>query len=315
MTLLSICQQVAQTIPVAAPTSIVGSTDQTAMLLLACAQDEGEALSRRPQGGWVSQITEHIFTTFALNTTATTVSGSTGLTAVASTSGVTAYKCSVNGTGIPLNATITAIPAADELTINMAATQSGSGVEITISQSDYELPSDYRRIVDGTLWDRTRFWQMRGAMSPQQWQLFKSSPIGRAAIQRRWRIRLGSTLHAGSTPVFSIDPVPTDNGSTLVFEYVSNAWCKSAAGTPQTSWMADTDLGIVDEYLIRLGVKYRMLDRLGLDSTSARAEYEFQVSAAVANDGGTSVLDMAPSADTFLLNYYNIPETGYGVQP
>lgn len=312
MTLLSICTQVAKSIPVAAPTSIVGSTDQTAMLLLACAQDEGEALSRAPQGGWVAQITEYLFTTFSLATTGDVVNGSTGLINLASTAGTTALKCAVNGQGIPLNATITAIPSPSQLTMNQPATQDGVGVPITISQSDYALPSDYRRMVDGTLWDRTRFWQMRGAMSPQSWQLFKSSPIGRASIQRRWRIRLGSTLTAGSTPVFSIDPVPTDNGSTLVFEYVSNAWCQSSGGTAQTSWMADTDTGILDEYLIRLGVKWRMMERLGIEFAAAKMEYDYELDRSMAADGGAAILDMAPNNDTFLLNYFNIPEEGYG---
>lgn len=52
MSLLSICQEVAAEIPVAAPTSIVGNPDGTAQLMLA--QRAGEALARRPPGGWVA---------------------------------------------------------------------------------------------------------------------------------------------------------------------------------------------------------------------------------------------------------------------
>ena len=46
MSLLSICQEVAAEIPVAAPTSIVGNPDGTAQLMLAQAQRAGE--SARP---------------------------------------------------------------------------------------------------------------------------------------------------------------------------------------------------------------------------------------------------------------------------
>lgn len=311
MTLLTICQQVARSVPIAVPSIVVGSSDQNAMLLLACAQDEGESLARRPQSGWVSQVTEYTFQTFSLTTTGTTVSGSTTVSSVGSTTGVTANKCVANGTGIPTNTVVTAVTS-NTVTLASAATASGSGITLTLSQPDFALPSDFRRMVDDTLWDRTRFWKMRGAMSPQQWQLYKSSPIGRAAIQRRWRIRLGSGLNAGSTPVFSIDPVPTDNASTLVFEYVSNAWCLSSGGTRQTSWQADTDTGIVDEYLIRLGVKWRVLERLGMDYSAAKAEYDYEVDKALAGDGGAAVIDMTPNQTTFLLNYYNIPETGFG---
>lgn len=245
MTLLSILQQVAGEIPVTKPPIIVGSSDTTASLLLACAQAEGEALARRPQDGWVAQIIEYTFPT-------------------------------------------------------------------VVNQGDYALPGDFRRLIDGTLWDRSRFWEMRGSMSPQQWQLYKSSPIGRASLQRRWRIRVPSGSGVGTAPTFSIDPVPTDANSTLVFEYVSNAWCKSATGTAQTSWGADTDVGILDEYLIRLGVKWRMLDRLGMSFDMAQGEYQSMVDKALGSDGGAAIIDMTPSGTTNLLNWANIPETGFG---
>ncbi len=37
--------------PIAAPTSIVGKSDETALLLLSLAQDAGEDVARRPDGG------------------------------------------------------------------------------------------------------------------------------------------------------------------------------------------------------------------------------------------------------------------------
>ena len=66
MSLLSICQAVASRIPVAAPTSIVGNTDETAMLLLSLANEAGESLARKPDGGWVDMIREYDFTTAAV---------------------------------------------------------------------------------------------------------------------------------------------------------------------------------------------------------------------------------------------------------
>jgi hypothetical protein len=65
VSLLSICQEVAAEIPVAAPTSIVGNPDGTAQLMLALAQRAGEALARRPPGGWVALIREYGFATAA----------------------------------------------------------------------------------------------------------------------------------------------------------------------------------------------------------------------------------------------------------
>ncbi len=84
---------------------------------------------------------------------------------------------------------------------------------------------------------------MRGPLSPPQWQFAKSSVAGRAAIARRFRFR-----NVGGQTMLSLDPVPADNGAALVLESVSNAWCRSAAGAPQSAWAADTDVGILDEF-------------------------------------------------------------------
>ena len=43
------------------PTSIVGNSDETAMLLLALAQDSGRSAVRKPDYGWVDQIREYRF--------------------------------------------------------------------------------------------------------------------------------------------------------------------------------------------------------------------------------------------------------------
>jgi len=131
--------------------------------------------------------------------------------------------------------------------------------------------------------------------------------IGRASIQRRFRFR----KVAGKTR-FSIDPVPLDNGSALVFEYVSNGWCQSSTGVLQNSWQADTDIGVLDEYLIRLGIRFRMLRRLGLSYAEELGEYERQVDKAVAHDGGAAILNLTQNDQLSLIGPFNLPETNYG---
>ena len=316
MSLLSICTQVANDLALVAPSSIVGNTDETAIRLLAQAQAAGEALARTPENGWVAMITEYDFYTSA---TANNISGTmaevggfgqiSGLTLGSPVNPVTANTWYAFGTGVPQNAIITAVSGTDPhsvVTINQAPTATGTG-QFTFGQSDYTLPSNFERVVDNTIWDRSRFWSMRGPQSPQQWQLYKSSVIGRASIQRRFRFR-----EIAGNQVFSIDPVPTDNNSALVFEYVSNAWCKSSGGTPQTLWEADTDLGILDEYLIQLGVRWRMLRRLGFAYQEELDEYDRQVRKACAKDGGMAILDMTPAERLSLIGPWNLPETGFG---
>lgn len=311
MTLLSIAQEVAGALSLPIPTSVAGSTDQTTSLIYYCARKEGEALARRNPGGWATQIVEYTFQTVAVGPfTGTATLSSTTLSGLSSVVGIVAGMY-VTGPGIFDNTTVVSV-GANSVVMTQAATATYTGQPYNFGKSDYPFPSDFKRFVDNTLWDRTRFWQMRGAMSPQEWQLFKSSPMGKASMERRWRVRNASNAAAGSGLKFSIDPTVMDNGSTLVYEYVSNAWCQSVGGTLQTQWVADTDTAILDEYLITLGVEWRVLERLGLAFDAELAEYEIEVDKAIARDSGSTTLDMAPLARTFLIGPYSIPESGFG---
>ena len=318
MSLLQVCQIVASQIPIAAPTAIVGNTDETALLLLALAQDAGEALARKPDFGWVDQVREYDFTTSSLAQQAGTIANSgpggvaviSGLTLAGSANAVSSSGWYAFGTGVANNSLITAVTTADpnsSVTLSLPATRTGAGYFV-LGQSDYALPSDFKSPVDNTFWDRSRFWSMRGPLSPQQWQLYKSSVIGRASIQRRFRFRRSPT----GGQVLSIDPTPTDNGSQLVFEYVSTGWCVSQTGVFQSSWQADTDTCVIDEYLLRLGLKWRLLRRKGMSYNEELDEYETEVGKAMSKDGGAAILDLTPMNTLQLLSPWNVPETNFG---
>lgn len=310
MSLLSICQLALADLGLPEPTSIVGNSDETARRVLAAAQLAGKSLYKRPQGGWVNGIREYDFVTAAVAQEAGTIAnsgpgGAAVISDLSTTTGIAIDTWYAFGTGVANNSIVQAVTSST-VTLNQAATQTGAGF-FTFGQSDYPLPSDFQRPVDNTMWDRSRFWSMRGPQSPQQWQLYKSSVIGRASIQRRFRFR-----RINGNMVFSIDPVPTDNGSALVFEYVSNAWCESATGTPQNQWEADTDIGILDEDLLMLGTRWRVYARLGFAYQSELDEYEREVSKAMAADGGSAILDLAPADRLTLIGPWNLPETNFG---
>lgn len=238
MTLLTICQNVAKIAGVSSPSAVVGVQEETAQLLLACANRAGKYLAKRH--GWLALVTEYTFSTVA-------------------------------------------------------------------ATANYELPSDYDRLVSGTLWDRSNYESLRGPLSPQEWQLHKSSVLASTATTwKRFRIRNVS----GNTR-FSIDPTP-DAIETLVFEYVSRNWCESAGGTGQSEWAKDTDVGVLDEYLLELETTWRVLSRLGLSYEEEFMESKNEVNQAVARDGGAPTLYLTRRRSMHLLGPQNIPDTGYG---
>src|SRR5262249_3846289 len=180
MSLLSICQEVAAEIPVAPPAAIVGNPDGTAQLMLALAQRAGEALARRPQGGWIAMIREHGFTTLALGPQAGSVAntgpgGAAVISGLSGLAGAAIATWQAFGTGLKPNSVVTAVNAgAGTVTLNQPAAPTGAG-QFTLAQADYPLPADFQRPLDGTFWDRARLRAMRGPQSPQRWQFNKSS--------------------------------------------------------------------------------------------------------------------------------------------
>lgn len=301
MTLLTICQNAANYIPIAPPTSIIGNSDSTAAFLLACAQAAGKRISRVPQFGWISQQVEYLLTTTSLTAiNGTTHINSATITGLSSTASVTVGIFAASGTGIPLNATVLS-KTASTVTLDQACTASAT-VPVTFSQFAYPVPSDFGAVIDNSLWDRSRYWQMRGPYSPQEWQRVKSSILTQATIERRFRF-----LYINGSQYMAIQPVPTDNGSTLVYEYVTKNWCQDEDGTGQTSWAADTDTGIVDEYLIELDLRWRLLNRQGMAYDEERDECERELDKALARDGGAGPLSLASGyGGMWLGGYQNV---------
>lgn len=341
-TLLQLCQDACSTVPIALPTSIINSNNETSTLLLGLANRAGNELARRPSGGWVDMIREYDFQTNAIaaqNGTISNVGNSAVITGLTGIELVQPNLWTASGTGIPNNAFVRLVtppitisaPNPDTITLNVQSSVTGAG-SFSFGQAMYPLPSDFQRPIDNTFWDRSRFWSMRGPQSPQQWQLYKSSVIGRASIQRRYRFLsiwtpqgagiggagAGTGLFQDNISSFqkyiSIDPYPLDNGAQLVFEYVSNGWCMAADGTPQSSWQADSDVMISEllEYLFELSLTWRLLRRLGLSYSEELSEYETQVDEAMAHDGAAAILDLTPNNNLSLIGPWNLPETNFG---
>ena len=174
-------------------------------------------------------------------------------------------------------------------TTTAAAAQTGS------------IPSDMRHIVSATWWDRANYWRILGPASEAQWQALNSG-IVTAGVRRWFRIRGDS---------FLLWPTPTNTTDTIAFEYVSNQWCETSLGTGQSAWAADTDVGVIDEELMQMGLVWRFLKAKGLMYADEIGSYEREVEKAIARDGGMVTLNMTGAAGYTELGT-NLPDTGFG---
>ena len=176
------------------------------------------------------------------------------------------------------------------------------------SQVDYDLPSDFKYILDFTAWDRSNFERTRGPLTAQEWQERKSSVLASTATTwKRCRIR-----DVSGTKKYSLDPTP-DAADNMVFEYMSTSWCESSGGTGQTSFQADDDVGVINEELIYLDAKWRFLNRLGMAYAEEKTEAIDAADFYIANNGGARRLNIDNRRHTYLLGPQNVPDTGFGV--
>lgn len=176
-----------------------------------------------------------------------------------------------------------------------------STVNGTASYAMSAIASDFRHILNDTAWNRTSRRSMDGPLSSQDWQA-RQAWVAASPLQQ-FRIRGNNVI---------ITPTPT-SAETIYFEYVSNSWCESSGGTDQTAWAADTDVGILDEYLMRLGVKFRWLKSKGFPAyQEAEGKYELEVAKALGRDGGARTVNLNRRNRGGLSVNGMVPDTGFG---
>jgi hypothetical protein len=161
------------------------------------------------------------------------------------------------------------------------------------------LPADFDRFISNTQFDRTTRRQVLGPITPQVWQAIQAQPqLNRVFLA--FRQRGGQVL---------VTPAPA-TGDTFAYEYVSANWAQGQGGKGQPAYVADTDVSLIDENLINLGVRWRFKKEKGFDYGEDFASYERMVDIAKANDGGKGALDFT-GASTWPVQLSNLPEGNF----
>lgn len=177
---------------------------------------------------------------------------------------------------------------------------------LVTADQDYALPADFRWIIPNTTYNRDDNRIVLNPISSQEWQFLKAW-TSIAGLTRRARIR-------NNLLEFEETIAAADNGKTIAFEYLSSYWADTAAGGAKKSkFTLDTDVALIDEELITLGLIWRFRRAKGLEFESEQAEYMAQVNLIKAADGGASTLSLnANNAKSLSLTNPNIADSGYG---
>jgi hypothetical protein len=160
------------------------------------------------------------------------------------------------------------------------------------------IPSDLDHFIANSFFNRTTMRYIYGPITPQEWQAIQAQP-------QLNRVFLAFIERDGQ---FLVTPTPAA-GETIAYEYITTNWAKSAAGSAQSSFLADTDLTYLDDKLFPLGLRWRFLKSKGLDYAEDFRTYQGERNQRMARDGGNTIIDSTGG------NYYgwstNIQEGGF----
>lgn len=143
----------------------------------------------------------------------------------------------------------------------------------------------YRRILNETLWNRSRKEPVCGPRSSLDWQMLKTLDLSGPFTE--YVIRGGRLLFT---------PAPAA-GESVYFEYLSRNWATSADGTTQKRAVSnDEDVFLLDDEIMVIGLTWRWRQAKGLSYAEDFRTYESLVADAMARDGTKKRLSLAREA-------------------
>jgi hypothetical protein len=296
-TLLQLVDQVSGELGLTQPASVIGSTNNQTMQMLALVQRLGKDLVRDYE--WQKLVQAYIWQSeVAVSTTGTITAGSSVITAIPSTAALQVGNV-VTGTGQAPYAEILTIDSGTQVTLNTPVSTSTASVSMTFAKQDYPLPSGYDRMISDTNWDRTNHWRNLGTKSSQDWQFLQGGIIS-IGPRERYRIYNGKfRIFQALTTVYNFS-----------FEYVSNYWvCAAGSSTgTKSAYTADTDTSVFPDDLMLAGLRFYFLKAKKLDYGAELAEFNRALSYCKAGDVPVSAQSLAPVGMNQLVGPWSVQD-------
>lgn len=164
-------------------------------------------------------------------------------------------------------------------------------------QETYPFPSDYERWISGTFFDANNRWAMSGPKTPIEWEALKTNQM--ASPYTQYRV-FGDTI--------ALYPVPGASAYTFNMEYVSNYYVRSASGTLKPDFTVDDDICLFDHRVVVYGIKLKMRESTGSDTTAALSDYRRALEQAKGSDTPARKLNLLGGNDWRFISNANIPE-------
>ena len=148
------------------------------------------------------------------------------------------------------------------------------------SQEAYTVPSDFDRISNNTLWNVDTMRAAYGPIDQPSWMNLKYSSVGGGATADYFRIR-DSAVEIFPTPAAVVN---------YVYEYITNLIVDSSGGTGQTTWLADTDVPVIDSYILKLDATWRYKKNQGNPYAEEKAMADKAIEQKISASGGRKTI-------------------------
>jgi hypothetical protein len=168
---------------------------------------------------------------------------------------------------------------------------------------NYPFPTDEERFIGSSFFDQNNRWPMMGPLTGPEWEQIRVSQLASSPFIR-YRI-MNNRMY--------LYPVPGTTPYTFVYEYMSNAYCTSSAGVPQSAFQQDSDKIVLDHRCVTYGAKLKWLASVNMDTTAALVDYARALEYAKSTDTAPRSLNICGRTGGIpLLSTANIPDTGFG---
>lgn len=306
LTLLQIIQNTQMELGLPTSATVVGNSDVTTTQMFALSNRMLDELRRLHPTGWSAMMNEFnlVITPPIITIGNTTVNSPVVTNIAAGTGSLVAQFWTVNGASIPQAARIKSVDSPTQITMDMEATGTNTGVALIFAQDTYPYPTDYDFTQNRTQWDRTNRWELLGPDSPQMDQWHRSGIVA-TGPRRHWR-RIGNLANQ-----FRIWPQPAEiaNPLQLAFEYLSiNAVAVKGGPTTAQYFANDADTPYLDSNAIVMGLKWKFWQIKGFGYADLKNDWLDYVNMLIARDEGAPTLQMAKRVNPIFISPANVQD-------
>lgn len=151
-------------------------------------------------------------------------------------------------------------------------------------QDLYDLPTDYHRMVNNTMWDTGGQLFVIGDVSPMSWQDISTRNVSPSSM--RFRL-IGNQVQ--------VYPAPPASGLSLAFNYISNSYVvDGTSGLTKTEFSLDSDSTVYHDRMWINLTKLKLLQVKNFDTRAAVEDFNSALSAAKSSDVPAPILSMDP---------------------